>query len=324
MLEKYHVLQSVLITAFLMGVVAGATDSAEPDLTKQTFQAIEDCMTRSPGEWSVEWRQKYLETIRKAIESHEDTEHYAVRLEILRTGFVPCWEGLTKIKDEFLFEVYRCRMRWYVEHLMGSRFPSIEERQKLRNQYTDIWDYAASSLLEQFTFLDPNAVQKAKTEELSLCYGKIDTPLKPVYLHPLSTEHVLKIKQRWDKLSYARFDLWRKLNSNPKTPYKDDNSSISDTERHYQLTKKSLSQLLGLVWMIVPQRPHYYLAAMENQTKELKRRQQSNLDAHSNQRRLEKERSRQLLQVEHISFLFNVLLETPLCFDKAPSTITRE
>jgi hypothetical protein len=54
------------------------------------------------------------------------------------------------------------------------------------------------------------------------------------------------------------------------------------------------------------------------------RRQQSKLDAHSIQNHLEKERSRKLLQVEHISFIFTALLETPLCFEETRSIITKE
>jgi uncharacterized membrane protein YphA (DoxX/SURF4 family) len=76
----------------------------------------------------------------------------------------------------------------------------------------------------------------------------------PVYLHPLPEEKVAQIKERWDNLSYARVDLWRKLISDPKPSYKDGRTMISDAERHYQLTKESLSQLLGLVWKVVPQR----------------------------------------------------------------------
>ncbi len=323
MQDKYNVLQIVLIVILLTGIVNGKMDSAEPALTEQILQDIEACMSRSPGEWSDEWRQEYLETIRKAVESHQDTSHYAMRLEILRKGFSTCWEGLRKTQDRSLLEVYRTRMRWYVEHLMGSKFLSEEERQKLRNQYTDIWDYAASSLLKQFPFLDPNAVQKAKTEDLNICYRKIDAPLMPVYLRPLPAEQVAQIKQRWDKLRYARVDLWRRLGGDSTTQSENGDAPSPKPERDYKLTKESLSQLLGLVWKVVPQRPDYYLEALENRSKVLKRRQQSKHNAHSNQRRLEKERSRQLLQVEHISFLMACLLETPRCFGEAPSNITQ-
>lgn len=207
---------------------------------------------------------------------------------------------------------------------MGSKFPSEAERQKIRDQYTDIWDYAASSLLEQFALLDANAVQAAKADDLSLCYGKIDAPLMPVYLHPLSAEQVAQIKQHWDKLRYARVDLWRQLGSGSTTPSDVSGATLSDTERHYQLTKKSLSQLLGLVWMVIPQRPDYYIKALENRNKALKQRLHSKRDARGDQRRLEKERSRQLLQVEHISFLLAALLETPLCLEDDQSIVMQE
>jgi len=322
--NKYHALVILVIISLLSAISIGKIAPVEPALTTQTLQAIANCMARTPGEWPDEWKQKYIETIRRAVESHRDAPHYALRLEILRKGFAPCWEGLTKNKDRPLFEVYRCRMRWYVEHLMGTEFPSEAERQKIRDQFTDIWDHAAGSLVAQFPFLDANAVQAAKADDLNLCYRKIDAPLMPVYLLPLSAEHVAQIKQRWDKLRYARVDLWRRLGGSLNPTSKEGGAIISDTERHYQLTKKSLSQLLGLVWKVVPQRPDYYLAAMENQIKALKSRQQSKSKARSDQHRLEKERSKQLLQVEHISFLLSCLLETPLCLEGAPSLITHE
>jgi hypothetical protein len=178
--------------------------------------------------------------------------------------------------------------------------------------------------LEQFPFLDANAVEAAKADDLSLCYGKIDAPLMPVYLRPFSVEQVAQIKQRWHKLRYARVDLWRKLGGGSTTPSDGDDATISNTERHYQLTKKSLSQLLGQVWMVVPQRPDYYLKALENRTKALKQRLQSKRQAQSNQQRLEKTRSRQLLQVEHISFLLTCLLETPLCLEDGQSIIMQK
>jgi len=325
MQDKYHALRSILIAALLPAILAGKMVSAEPALTEQTLEAIRNCMARSPAPWPDEWKRQYLETIRRAVELHQDAPHYAVRLEILRKGFAPCWQSLRKTQDRPLFEVYRCRTRWYVEHLMGTEFPSEEERQTLRVQFTEIWNHAANSLLEQFPFLDPNAVQAAKADDLSLCYRKLDAPLMPVYLHPFSAEQVSQIKQRWDKLRYARVDLWRQLGGGSTTTSENRAAQSSNAEHDYQLAKESLSQLLGLVWMIIPQRPDYYLAAMENQTRALKRRVQSKRQARNDQQRLEKERSRQLLQVEHISFLLAALLETPLFLEGGPpSVITQE
>ena len=322
--DKYHALRGVLIAALLPAIFAGKMDSAESALTGQTLKAIEDCMARSPAPWPDEWQQEYLETIQKAVEEHRDAGHYALRLEILRKGFAPCWEGLTKNKDRPLFEVYRCRMRWYVEHLMGTEFPSEDERQKLRNQFTDIWDYAAGSLLKHFPFLDANAMEAAKADDLSICYGKIDAPLMPVYLRPIREEQVGQIKQRWDELRYARVDLWRQLGSGSTTSSENGDAPSPNPERDYELAKESLSQLLGLVWKVVPKRPDYYLEAMENRIRVMKRRVQVKREARSDQQRLEKERSRQLLQVEHISFLLAALLETPVCLEGAPSIITQE
>ena len=81
----------------------------------------------------------------------------------------------------------------------------------------------------------------------------------PVYLRPLSVEQIGQIKQRWHDLRYARIDLWRRLGGGSNTPFVGHgDATSSEAERHYQLTKKSLSQLLGQIWMVVPKRPDYY------------------------------------------------------------------
>jgi hypothetical protein len=175
-------------------------------------------------------------------------------LEILTKGFKPYWQSFKKTSDRSLFEVHRAQIRWYIENLMNTQFPTEGERKKLRNQYTDIWNYAADSLLKQFSFLDPDVVMKTKVEHLSECYCKIESPLMPVYLKPMSEEQVEQIKQRWDKMCYARVDLWRKLDGNSAMPDRNSDTPSQNAKRDYRLTKESLSQLLGLVRMIVPQR----------------------------------------------------------------------
>ena len=136
--DKNHALLIAAFVALLPTVVTGKMDPPRSSLAKKTFESIHNCMDQSPAPWPEEWKQKYLETIRIAVDLHHDASHYDLRLEILRKGFADCWEGLTKNKDRHLFEVYRCRMRWYVEHLMGTEFPSEQERQRLRHQYMDI------------------------------------------------------------------------------------------------------------------------------------------------------------------------------------------
>lgn len=207
---------------------------------------------------------------------------------------------------------------------MGSEFPTDQERRKLRDQYTEIWDYVAGSLLEQFPFLDPNAVRKAKKDDLSECYRKIDAPLMPVYLHPFSEAKVEQIKQRWDKLRYVRVDLWCRLGNNYKTPVENREAPSSNAESDYELTEKSFSQLLGQVWIVASQRPNYYLSTLEKLKKVMKLQHQSKRKARSEQQHLEKERSRQLLQTEHIGFLLSSLLETPLHLNRSASLNTQQ
>lgn len=322
--DKYHFLRIALIAALVPAIAAAKVNSAGSAPAEQTLEAICNCMARSPAPWPEEWKQEYIGTIRGAVESHREAGGYALRLEILRKGFTSYWESFEKSKDRFLFEVYRTRIRWYVEHLMGTRLLSGDEKQKLRDQYTAIWDHAASSLLAQFAFLDPKAVQAAKADDLSLCFRKIDTPLVPVYLRPISEQQVEQIKQRWEKLRYSRVDLWRRLDPASRMSSVNGGATVADTKRHYELTKKSLSQLLGTVWMVVPERPDYYVNAQKNRTRALERRYQSKRTARRDQQRLENERSRQLLQTEHISFLLAALLETPQCLDGTPSVVRQE
>ncbi len=70
MLDKYHGLRIALIAALLPGIVISVTESERPAPAKQALGAIRDCMTRSPAPWPDEWKQEYIETIRRAVKLH--------------------------------------------------------------------------------------------------------------------------------------------------------------------------------------------------------------------------------------------------------------
>jgi len=150
MLYISNVLRSVFIIILFSGADSEIISSERSEPSEQTIEAIKKCMDRSPAPWLNGWKKEYIDTIHRTIELHRDTSHYAERLEIFVKGFKPYWDGLKKTKDKSLFEVHQAQIRWYIEHLMSAEFPIDQERQKLRDQYTDIWDYAADSLLEQF------------------------------------------------------------------------------------------------------------------------------------------------------------------------------
>ena len=314
--DYYNTLRNVLIALLLPAIMVGAPSSPELSAAEQTLGAIRDCMGRLPAPWPDEWKQEYVETIRMAAESHGDAPQYAVRLEILRKGFGPYWESLKKSKDRASFEVRLAGIRWYTEHLMDAKLLSAEERQKLRNQYKDLWDHAACSLLTQFPFLDPNTTHLAKTDHLSQCYLEIEAPLLPIYLHPFSQAQMDKIKQRWGDLRYARVDMWRSLGGEAIMAVDKQQSESPRTHPHYVLTQRSLAQLLGRIWAIAATAPDYYRSAMGNWINAEQRRYQSSRAAWSNERRL----TRELAQAEHISVLLAALLETPQCFDGSAST----
>jgi len=269
------VLRRLLIITLFPCIVSSVAESGKPSQMEQTIESIRDCIDSSPAPWPYEWKKEYIETIRKAVELHHNAAHYTKRLEILHNGFVPYWDGFKKTDERSLFEVHRTQIRWYVEHLMNTEFPMENERQKLCNQYKDLWNYAADSLLKQFPFLDPNAVQNAKKNDLSKCYHNIEAPLMPAYLKPMSEEQVAQIKQRWEKLRYIRVDLWRRLDDGSKTPAENRDATLSNAELDYELTQKSLSQLLGQVWMVVSKRPDYYISALKNHSRTIQDRLKS-------------------------------------------------
>lgn len=264
------VVQSILIVTLSTGIVFGLIDSEKNDPGNQTIETIKGCMSRSPSQWPDEWKKEYLETIRSAIELNRDAAHYTTRLDILRNAFESYWISIKKNEERSLFKAQQAQIRWYIENLMHTEFPTDKERQKLRDQYKNLLDHAANSLLKQFPFLDPNDVQASKADELNTCYRRINVPLMPVYLRPMSAEHIQRIKQRWDKLRYRRVDLWRRFRDSSKTPAEKRDAPSSDSELDCELIKKSLSQLLGQVWIVASERPDYYISALKNRSRAIK------------------------------------------------------
>jgi hypothetical protein len=303
------------------GLADEPTDSAQPALWEQAIACVQDSITRSPGPWPDAWRQEYTETIREVVTSHQQTPYYDRQLVILCNGFRPYWEGLKKGQDRSLFEVHCAEICWYVESLMDANFPGEEQMRALRNQYADLFHFAASSLLTQFPFLDPNAVHKAEADHLADCYRRIEAPLLPIYLHPFSQAQLEQIKQRWHDLRYARVDLWRQLGGDdtPRTRNlapSSEQAKPSKDHPDYLLARRSLSLLHGPIWDTVGAPPEYYRAAVANHIDAQKRRVQSRAEASAAERRLEREYSRQIFQTEQIAFLMGALLESPPCFEE--------
>jgi hypothetical protein len=291
-------------------MAGNAMGNAQPDLTGQILQGLQDAMAAAPAPWPDAWRREYMAVIREAIVSHEDDPQYAVRLEILYNGFGPWWEGLDKRSHRSLFEVHCAQIRWYVEHLMATQLPSEEGKQALRDQYRNLSDHTVDSLLAQFPFLDAERVKQAKADHLVECYRNVEAPLLPIFLLPLSEAQVSQIKQRWHDLRYARVDLWRQLGGKAASSENRDTSS-SEAHPHYLLTQRSLAQLRPHIWALVAPAPDYYRRTVDNELDTLKRRFRSTVEAGNEERRL----AREILQTEYISFLLGALLETPDCFE---------
>jgi hypothetical protein len=303
----------IAIAALLVtGIPARAAGSAEPAPMEQTLAAIRECMAKSPAPWPEAWQREYLDTIRQIIASHQDAVQYAARLEIVRKGFLPYWEGLKKGQDRPLFEVHRAEIRWYVESLMTARVPIADDRQKLRDQYKDLVEYATNALLTQFPFLDPNRVRLAQTDHLRTCYRAIESPLLPTFLYPFTEAQIGQLKERWTKLRYARVDLWHQLGGGATTTPKKAQVPSGNGHSDYLLTQRSLDQLRGQIWSLIGAHPDYYRDAVAKEIAAQKQRLQSQAEARAQEGRL----GVVVWQTEYLSFLLAALQETAESFPK--------
>jgi hypothetical protein len=287
---------------------AGETYPAT-DLAEQTLAVIRGCVTRAPAPWPDAWQTEYLDTLRDALRAREDFSERTRRLHIVRKGFPLWWESLTKGQDRSLFEVHRAQTRWYVENLMNAGLPGEEEMQTLRYQYEDLAEHAATSLVAQFPFLDPNMVRKARADYLSECYRNINAPLLPIFLTPFSLEQVEKIKQRWYDLRYARVDLWQQFERARTISPENPDATLVRRHPNYLLARRSLEQLRPHIWAIAACAPDYYRSAVANHAAAQKRCR----ELRSQARRQEIQIGIEVLQTECLSFLLAALLETAEC-----------
>ncbi|HON90027.1 MAG TPA: hypothetical protein PKZ07_00520 [Sedimentisphaerales bacterium] len=287
---------------------AGAMGTAAdgPSALNQTLVAVRDCLVRSPAPWPRAWQQEYIETIRQAAIHDPNAFQYDRRLHILKEGFALYWPDLRNTQDRSHFEVRRAEIRWYVENLMAAELPGGEDTALLRHQYEDLAHHAAEGLLAQFSFLDPNEVRNAKAAHLADCYRKIDAPLLPIYLKPLSQAQIEQIKGRWHDLRYARVDLWRQLGGGRSTFRADQPVTAGQPHADYLLVQRSLDQWQTHIWAVGVRVPQYYRAAVDNELKAKKQRFEAMVQSRERELRL----SNAILQTEYLSFLLVSLLET--------------
>jgi len=263
----------ILLALLSPGLAGEAADSPEPGLLEQALATVHDCMARSPAPWPDAWQREYLDTIRRAVTAHPDGAQYRERLAILSKGFQPYWAGLQKGQERSLFEVHCAEIRWYIDSLMDANLPGQEESRVLRNQYKDLLQHGASSLLTQFPFLDPNVVHKAEADHLAQCSHGIEAPLLPIYLRPFSEKEIAQIEQRWHNLRYARVDLWRSLGGEAIMAINKQQVESPLKHPHYVLAQRSLAQLIAGIWPVVARAPEYYVKALRSRDETLKRRE---------------------------------------------------
>jgi hypothetical protein len=252
-----HALGSVWVIVLVFATACEAMDSVNSPAKEKTLTAIEATIGRSGLPWPDTWKREYLDAIRPAI----GREANAPCLEALAKGFEAYWQGLKKSDDRPLFEFQLAQIRWYTEYLVTTGLPNAEQKQKVKGQYKALWNDAANGLTTQFLFLDPNVVRKATEDDLANCYRKIDTPLLPIFLRPLTEARLDQLKQRWQDLRYSRVDLWRQIGNSDKNSQQ---SAPLSQHPHYLLTQRSLAQLLSQVWAVAASPPDYYRAAAAN------------------------------------------------------------
>jgi hypothetical protein len=307
LIELLVVIATIVLLA---GIPPWAEGSAEPDALAQVLAAIRDAMAKSPAPWPQAWQEEYVGTIRQVAVAHRDSPGYAARLEILRSGFASYWETVPKNDQRSLFGVRQAEIRWYVENLMAGELPTENSREKLREQYRSLVEYATGALLTQFPFLDPNRVRLAQADHLRRCYRIIESPLLPTFWSPLTEAQVDQLKERWTTLRYARVDLWRQLGGGAPTTARKTQVPSANAHPDYLLTRRSLDQLRGQIWSLIPAPPDYYRNAVAKEMAAQKQRVQSQAEARAQETRL----GVAVWQTEYLSFLLTALLETAESF----------
>jgi hypothetical protein len=301
-----ELLVAITITSLVTGTPAWGEGSAEPNSLAQALATVRDAMTKSPAPWPQPWQEEYTETIRQVAVARRDSPGYASRLDILRNGFAPYWEAVPKNDQRSLFEVRQAEIRWYVENLMAGELPTDGSREKLREQYKSLVEYATDALLTQFPFLDPNRVRLAQANHLRKCYRIIESPLLPTFLSPFTEAQVDQLKGRWTQLRYARVDLWRQLGGGAATTAKPARVPSGNAHPDYLLTERSLDQLRGQIWSLISAPPDYYRDAAAKEAVAQRKRVQSQAEAHAQEMRL----GVAVWQTEYLSFLLTALVET--------------
>ncbi len=266
----------VIATIVLVAEIpVAAENSAKPNSLAQALAAIRACMAKSPAPWPQAWQQEYVETIRQVAVAHRDSPGYAPRMEILHNGFALYWEAVPKNDQRSLFEVRQAEIHWYVDNLMAGEVPTKNSREKLREQYRDLVGYATDALLTQFPFLDPNRVRRAQTDHLRACDRLIESPLLPTFSSPFTEAQV---DQRWTKLRYARVDLWRRLGGGAGTRANKTLVASGNAHPDYLLAQRSLEQLRGQIWSLIPAPPDYYRKAVAKEMAAQKQRDDGDHD----------------------------------------------
>jgi hypothetical protein len=194
---------------------------------------------------------------------------------------------------------------------MQTPLPNDTQKQKIKKQWNDLLDHAASSLTVQFPFLDLNLVRQAKEDSLNRCYGCIDIPLQPGFSVLFTEDQVHVITQRWHALGDDRVNAMIGLGGEAVMLDKK-NYVLSEEHPHYLLASRCMDQFCDHIQKMTNRPPEYYQELLTRRMITERHGYQDKVNARKLESYLYKTTFKQMLLIEQWSFLMTSLLESCL------------
>ena len=314
MTSKCSTIIGFLLISISVGPFVLPASEQSRSIEEDVLLSIKQCLSESRVEWPSEWQEQYVDTIRQIVLEHRGKPDFSVRLDIIRNGLPLFWQHIDKSAcSEGQFGVYRAEIRWYVEHLMAEKLSSEKDREVLKSQFRDLFNYAIQSMRAQFPILRTEMVEASLQDSLKRSYERIDAPLMPIYSKPLTEKQIKRIKTKCDRSHTDRSAFWRNLSGNRPDQKRDSTVADPKMHPHYLFTKRCLHKVLGSIWPVAAKPPDYCLKALQQRIQESKERQQFLQRQSEAEQKLTSRFSTRIEQVEQWSFILAALLETAAC-----------
>lgn len=307
--------------AFLVCTCA-AISARGMDRLADVLTVTERCVTDPCVGWPLEWRQEYLDTIRRALREGPGRPDHLVRIEIFARGFPVYW-GDCQLSDltGAGYEALKAEMRWYCETLMAGELASPSEKAMLKSQFRELCDYATEHLKGEFPFLTDVHVQAGKRAALRELDDKLDAPLLPIFRRPFSQDQLHRIKTNWAR-SYRRwFFVWRQVRYEAMLRGASSDPNTLTNHPQSQFVNQCLSYLPRVIWPVVERPPEYVVEATQALNEEKIAKTRAYAQTAQIERDLASRFSNRVEQVEQWGFVFTALFETATLYENpSPSS----